>query len=780
MALFVCDGESDCGENSSDETHCYDQGPKQCDYENDQCPNLYFVSHDGHCFPFHSLDKIDSSLSPSTRSAYFVCVDGRKMDITFVNDLVFDCGLSGDDEFHLLEMKNSFLSFSCSEPSQIPCRDGHSKCFNISHICIYQLNIFKQLTSCRTGEHLTNCSSFECNSNFKCPAFYCIPWSYVCNGRWDCAGGSDESTGQICGTSRKCISLFHCKSSSLCIHISQTCNDKVDCPGSDDEMFCAESKSTCPLNCQCRLSAVLCEDISLSPQHINLIFENEAVFIQQCFLINYQNPQVFSKLQTKYMSLKHSDIQQFCLYFPEENSFLSLDLRCIEISNLHPSCFQKMKHLLFLDVSLNNISVVKGHLLSESTKLKFVNISENPILHFEAEVFSFSSQILYISFTRDIPAEQRITFPTNAFNLKFLKVFETNYFQLCCFVQELAKCSVSLPWFLSCDSLLPNLILKALFYVFSILVSLCNLLSISIQIAFCRSKQQHNISNGVIVCFINIVDGILSLPLFSVWISDLVYHNNFILYEYKWRSSPLCFFSFGLFLFFSFMSPPSLSFLSFQRLQLVRNPIKTNFKHTSFILKRVGVIFVTTAAVSSFLVFGTVYNTTLVNGALPTALCSPFLDPARKILMVTVLIGIVISWEVVCMTVIFASYIMLMASLNQSHFYAKHNTNSMPLFLQVLLVSLSNIICWIPSAVVYVVSSLVKTYPVQMTIWTTIVIVPINSIVNPIIFCTVAVRNFLKAKFHQSVQDSKSTGQQEHRLSIISWILKDGESEEEK
>ena len=32
-----------------------------------------------------------------------------------------------------------------------------------------------------------------CNMRFKCELAYCIPWNYVCNGRWDCPNGEDEN-----------------------------------------------------------------------------------------------------------------------------------------------------------------------------------------------------------------------------------------------------------------------------------------------------------------------------------------------------------------------------------------------------------------------------------------------------------------------------------------------------------------------------------------------------------------------------------------------------------
>ena len=79
------------------------------------------------------------------------------------------------------------------------CLKGHSKCFNLTDICIYQLNANKYMTPCRNGCHLQSCKNFECNMKFKCTESYCIPWTYVCDGKWDCSEGDDELENPACG-----------------------------------------------------------------------------------------------------------------------------------------------------------------------------------------------------------------------------------------------------------------------------------------------------------------------------------------------------------------------------------------------------------------------------------------------------------------------------------------------------------------------------------------------------------------------------------------------------
>ena len=71
---------------------------------------------------------------------------------------------------------------------------------------------------------------------FKCPDFYCIPWSYVCDGKWDCPRGIDERN---CNSERLCEIMFHCKNSIKCIHLGTICDNVKDCPSGDDEFMCS-------------------------------------------------------------------------------------------------------------------------------------------------------------------------------------------------------------------------------------------------------------------------------------------------------------------------------------------------------------------------------------------------------------------------------------------------------------------------------------------------------------------------------------------------------------
>ena len=60
----------------------------------------------------------------------------------------------------------------------------------------------------------------------------------------------------------------------------------------------------------------------------------------------------------------------------------------------------------------------------------------------------------------------------------------------------------------------------------------------------------------------------------------------------------------------------------------------------------------------------------------------------------------------------------------------------------VILVGTTNAICWIPSSVFYLASVFMDEFPVLVLYWMTLVILPINAMMNPIIF------NYLDIKRH--------------------------------
>ena len=111
--------------------------------------------------------------------------------------------------------------------------------------------------------HLQECEHFECNLNFKCQRYYCIPWSYLCDGKWDCPEGQDESSEEFCGKNRICNNMFHCRKSQICVSTEDVCNNIKDCPLGDDEELCEIFTIQCPSGCVCLNFAIVCLKLNI-------------------------------------------------------------------------------------------------------------------------------------------------------------------------------------------------------------------------------------------------------------------------------------------------------------------------------------------------------------------------------------------------------------------------------------------------------------------------------------------------------------------------------------
>ena len=157
------------------------------------CSGFYFQSEDGTCtsYQFNQFTR-NINNNKDLASAFIQCADGRIIPKDSADHLPVDCQQEGMDELNLINMIQSKNYFHCRVHNQLPCLKGYSECYNISDICTYKLDKNMHLSPCRNGGHLESCKEIDCNMMFKCPNYYCIPWNYVCDGKWDCPRGIDE------------------------------------------------------------------------------------------------------------------------------------------------------------------------------------------------------------------------------------------------------------------------------------------------------------------------------------------------------------------------------------------------------------------------------------------------------------------------------------------------------------------------------------------------------------------------------------------------------------
>ncbi len=595
--LFVCDGSVDCPNDNSDESNCsaHDSLLTPGNHTRKECPFHYFMDYHGNCAKYYLKQehkKMNLSQMYLKKDSHncrkdFVEINDTSIQKTldickrtdvviscvFRNDLFADCGEDAEDEETLLNLFSMGEEVPCENPSQIACRQGHSACFQTSDICIFILNKYNHLAPCRNGGHLEDCRYFEYNMLFKCLQSYCIPWSYICDDKWDCPSGDDELSITVCGNVSVCEQLYRCKNTDhMCIHLGNICDNVLDCPLGDDEFLCELNFLTCPTECQCLLLAITCKGWAnpLSGTTYPHIF---------VALSNTESENVQSMLEkfgdTLFLCLSEHDIKTVCqVMFPEK--LLTLNLQNNMVETLDSDCFPGLKTLKCMDLGNNKMNYLPSKTFHSLTMLKFLNLSNNPLGNLPVCFAPLTSNHLIVSlFNLSAPSIH-----VKAFDGTSVIVVDTNDYHICCITPDGSNCNAPTPWYASCHDLLQSAQL-IWFIVGSISIFILNTVSVLVQIS---TKHLGKVF-AVLVITLNLSDMLIVLYLCLIWASHLKLKGIFGVNEEFWRSSVPCFVAFGSVLWFSILTQILLIFVSLSRLMVVVHPINTEFKSTKFVIR---------------------------------------------------------------------------------------------------------------------------------------------------------------------------------------------------
>ena len=597
--------------------------------------------------------------------------------------------------------------------------------YEISEICSYRLNEQGHLLPCNKGEHLQDCQQFECNMMFKCPDFYCIPWDYVCDGKWDCPSGHDESIYHQCGN-RTCINMFKCKMSSTCLHLGDVCDGHFNCPYQDDEYLCLLKDILCPTVCYCLAFAIRCYDVNILEDTLSIHLPYIAVTMFSCTLLTED------KLKTVFQHV----------------SFLF-----ITNTNLKKICdvVSLIKHIQLLDSSKNSIITIKSQCFKNKFALKVIKLHNNMLHHIQKFAFYNLTNILYIDLSNNmltVVGSEKLSFLSlqnttldvrrskdilNTLNIKFLQI---EYFSLCCSGTENFECSAKKPWYISCSPLLVNNVFNYTFYFMSFVIVVLNVLHLLLQKKCEGQRQMFHTARSFdgIVFSISITDIIGSIPLFILWISDLHFKGDIIFVQKQWQSSLMCFISSGINMYYILASPFLYNLLSYTRYNVVKDPIDSNFKNTDYVHKiiLVGCSFSLLFATLSVTLFWLNYD------GIPTSFCYPLFDPSKRFSLTKYLAWFIIGIHVIAISFNFIVYLKLIAKVTMVQklcFGTQTRSQSKKfLIIQITCISCSHLLCWIPGIVILLIANLWKIYPMKMILWKLSCVSPLNSILFPFIF----------------------------------------------
>ena len=238
-----------------------------------------------------------------------------------------------------------------------------------------------------------------------------------------------------------------------------------------------------------------------------------------------------------------------------------------------------------------------------------------------------------------------------------------------------------------------------------------------------------------IICYISIVNVTGSIPLFILWISDLYFEEYLVFVEEQWKSSIMCVLSCGINLYYGLTSPFLSSLLSYARYDVVKNLMHTKFKQSDLILK----IILVGCIITFFFINLITALYWLKNESMPTIICSPYLDPSRNFPLVRKIAWLIIGVHFIAVLFNVIINLKLIAEMISKIIHVTDQTRNQSnkiVFVQIAFLTCSHLLSWIPSIVILLMTNLQKRYPIEIMLWKSALIAPLNSILIPFLFIT--------------------------------------------
>ena len=660
------------------------------------CPFLFYKFYKGHSRSFIDLDTlsivINQTISPK---------------------LIKSAKDTSNDQwiYHSSNLK-------CSQSDQLPCKPHSSNCFSFSSICVYRLDRYGTLIPCKTGSHLQECRYFVCNLHFKCFGYYCIPWGHTCDGKWDCPFGYDEKN---C-SQRHCYGMFKCVRFQICLHIGDICDGYYDCPWNDDELMCKLIGTKCPVKCRCLNFGIVCTNVSFDVRTL-FILPHISVHVTNCNIksILYLNPDIIA------LNLSTNFVTNICT----KKAMLNLtvfDLSYNQIMFITKGCFDSLEKLMILRLQNNRMQRIEDKSFHNLTNLLTVDLSNNKLSTLSKNVFANTTQ-LHLLILHNNPFSHIFV---TMFNHLASKLLITDDYKICCLASGKTGNCISKEYLHEvCHKyIFDSVIIVAT--VHAIIIILLNVISVILN-----SRQ----TEGPVKMIVNahcIVKMLYSSYLIIILAMDTYYDDTLLIHESQWRNSIFCVMAFAIVLIFYFISIFLALFLSFGRLMVVLHPLDSKFRVKNFVFRRVlfGEFTLGIFSVSAGL------KLKLINWPMPSILCSPFIDPSGSSLVIRLTTVGLLFMSSLAILFMISIYSYLIQNITRPHenMQISSQRDTFPVVIQVFSLIISNVISLIISTVIYLVCLFFNFYPKDTLTWTTVTIVPIKCIMDPIIFIIVTPR----------------------------------------
>ncbi len=711
-SVSVWNHVNDC-EDGNDETVMFPAGTTHLEGISN-CSPLQYVSIEGHCETF-TVSKHQEVEVQNTGGDIFQCSNLTNISSSLVGDLIPDCGESAEDEALYNQVLTNRIFRECHNPDEIPCVRGFPLCYKFRDICIYKLNVLQYLVPCRTGSHLYDCSSFECNYNFKCSKSYCIKNTYICDGKWDCPNGYDETEDHSCSSTQNCTTQFKCKYSSRCIHVYDVCDGEEDCPSGDDEILCQIKYMLCPTQCGCLNLAIVCANA-----HFHKLSMNTVPSVSQIYLnSSFQTLNILHKcLNILYLKFVSSGMINLCNVLNYFQMIIEITLVNNEIPHLRTMCFSSMPSLSLLNLSDNEIDRIEACAFHNLTNVQGIDLSKNKLLSVSPIFFSQASNI------RILNLDHNTLMDTNNFLFLPVQVVIHKEFRVCCSFPKDVTCTAVKWWFSSCNKLLLNENIALTCIMVVTLLWLFNGASLSLKL-FNILKRHQKTAHYMFSISADLVHFLAGVSPLLLWAGHKHHGEKFSIEESTWQTSLPCLSSFVSTTIFSVLSNSTSITLSLAILMVTIFPFTSRFKSWNFVAKLLLFKFFFVSILFSSLTAFSVLTVT-------NSLCSPFVDYSQAFLQQKCFTLLILFAEIVSLFSCF-SVVRYVSQIEAklTNLKLKHKQKSRMKMPSLVFPVCIRCACSIPTCTMFLTCLLSNIQSVELILWTTVLLWPLSSVLHP-------------------------------------------------
>ncbi|KAJ8026622.1 hypothetical protein HOLleu_31512 [Holothuria leucospilota] len=691
-----------------------------------------FIVQDNSCsvnetFVLCGMDSMARDQSCTSRQ--FLCGSGECVNKVFVCDFVLDCK-DGSDEMGCRNTSKTDEEYPACEMDEYKC--DNKQCIPLDQRCNLQsdctdfsdevecvkrtlpirslsvLFLYASVTYALVSvEHSVQLSNFTAisQSNFQCYSGDWIPFQSFCDGHRDCPGKSFEDEPQTCNYLQSNFSCdsstdFLCKNGN-CIESAELCLMEYDKFGIIKGCRDVTHLQDCELF-ECADLSFKCPDAYCIPQHYRCDNKNDCPRGEDEASCENYSCQGAYKCRGSSNCVSQRDVCDGIVHCPNGDDELYCNKQCPDgctCSGLSYRC---------------DAVIWEPELASKIPKdVKQLEIIGTDITDLGNETFLSSSN---------------------------LQLFHSDRFYYCCLLQgssTLTECLPPQDEFSSCTDLIRSVIQKFLIGIMALSALSGNIIVILIRLISGKDSESKRMGETVqpmLIMNLAIADLLMGCYLFMIAIADVSYLGRYGLHSDDWQTSFACRFAGYLSTISSITSVLFLTIISIDRCHNVMYPLSQRRLREKSAVVVCLCVWVTTIFLSVLpaIVFEeNYYGHTSVCLALPLTADRPigWTYSFFLFIILNLIFFIVIA---ACYTIIFViarrSKQFSVSLMNSDR---KFNEEQLQIALKVSFLVISDFVCWMPIIIMGFLALTPRAVTGEVYAWTAIVILPINSAVNP-------------------------------------------------